>query len=183
VVRQLDTRNGWAQRRPLVEPLIVESMCAARQQQQATGQSLAAFRPAVVQDVLVEPEPNDWTVQQLASLSQLSLFAQDKLTLEKIPWRWKYRYSCGGTCNGHEQTIIDWEVAQAWRAWRGQQGADRAAEAVRQKWLTELAGPMKDTVFFVGNQHLHPESFLVLGVYWPPKATPSENVDDLKLGG
>jgi hypothetical protein len=35
VVRQLDTRNGWAQRRPLVEPLIVESMSATRQRLQA----------------------------------------------------------------------------------------------------------------------------------------------------
>lgn len=180
VLRVLGTRDKWADRRSLVEPLLIESMCEARRLQQETGASLAAFRPHEVSDVIVEPEPEDWTPQQLASLSQLSLFAQDRRTLEKIPWRFKYRYRCGGRCNGHEQTIIDWEIAQAWRSWRRELGSQGAADAVRDKWLNELAGSTKDTVFFVGNQHQHPESFLVLGVYWPPKA-PSQDVDDLQL--
>jgi hypothetical protein len=181
VLRTLDTSNGWAHRRPLVEPLLVESMCEVRRRQQETGMSLAAFRPHEVRDVIVEPEPDDWTPSQLASLSKLSLFAQDKTTLEKIPWRWKYSYSCGGRCNGHAQTIIDWEAAQAWRSWRATYGPEGAAEQVRQKWLTQLASPSKDTVFFVGNQHQYPESFLALGVYWPPRLK-SQDVQHLDFG-
>lgn len=114
-------------------------------------------------------------------MNQLSLFAQDKQTLEEVPWRWKYHYNCGSGCNGHHQTIIDWEIAAAWRSWRHDYGSHDAAERVRQKWLNELAGAEKDCVFFVGNQHQHPESFLVLGVYWPPKQ--SENFENLKLWG
>lgn len=180
VLDQLGTENRWATRRPLVEPLIVESMCEARELQRQDGTSLAAFRPHAVTDVVMEAEADDWTPQQTASLSQLSLFAQDKGTLEKIPWRWKYRYHCGGGCRGHEQTIIDWEIAQAWRQWRDRYGPEDAAVRVRDKWLNELAGSDKDTVFFVGNQHLHPESFLILGVFWPP-LPPSQKVEDLQL--
>lgn len=65
VVRDLGTARRWADRRPLVEPLLVESMCAARERQRLDGTSLAAFRPASVIDVAIEPEPDDWTPQQL----------------------------------------------------------------------------------------------------------------------
>lgn len=183
VIRELDTTHGWAKRRPMVEPLLVDSMCEVRKLQQLNGTSLAAFRPHVVHDVIIESEANDWTPIQLGSLSQLSLFAQDRRTLEKIPFRWKYKYGCGQGCNGHEQTIIDWEIAQAWRNWRDLYGPQEAAERVRTKWLEELAAPTKDTVFFVGNQHQHPESFLVLGVFWPPIRNNSENIQNLDLWG
>lgn len=182
VVRGLSSARDWAERRPLVEPLIVDSMCGVLERQREDGASLAAFRPHTVFDVLVEKETDDWTQGQLDSLSKLSLFAQDKQTLEKIPWRWKYHYSCGPDCNGHRQTIIDWEIHQAWRKWRGRYGSEGAAQRVRDKWLKELAGSDRDTVFFVGNQRAHPEGFLVLGVYWPRRPErPLQNVEHLKL--
>jgi hypothetical protein len=181
VIRKLDTSNGWASRRPFVESLLVESMCEARRQQVETGASLAAFRPHEVRDVIVEADL-EWTPQQLASLGQLSLFAPDKTKLQKVPWRWKYSYWCGGKCNGHSQTIIDWEVFQAWRSWRWEHGSEGAAEMVRGKWLNELCSPKKDTVFFVGNQHQRPDGFLVLGVYWPPKSGgPLQDVKNVDL--
>jgi hypothetical protein len=33
-----------------------------------------------------------------------------------------------------------------------------------------MCGEGKDTIFYVGNMHRHPKSFLVLGVFWPPKS-------------
>lgn len=179
VVRSLSSEGGWRARRPLVEPLLMESMCEVAARQREAGMSLGAFRPAEVLDVTLDEEP-DWTPQQRDALSKVSLFAQDKSLLEKIPWRWRYKYRCGGSCGGHHQTIIDWEIAQAWRSWRRSYGPDEAAQRVRDKWLNELAGPKKDTVFFVGNQRAYPEGFLVLGVYYPPKR--SENVEHLQLG-
>jgi hypothetical protein len=32
-----------------------------------------------------------------------------------------------------------------------------------------LCAADRDTAFFIGNQHQHPGSFLVLGVWWPPR--------------
>jgi len=40
---------------------------------------------------------------------------------------------------------------------------------MRQKWVDELWGKAKDSYLFVGNQRVHPRSFLILGVFWPPK--------------
>lgn len=184
VLRQLSSDRGWADRRSLVEPVVVDSMCAVLARQLVDGTSLAAFRPYTVHDVVIDVEPDDWTADQTNKLNKLSLFAQDKRTLEKIPWRWKYHYSCGPDCNSHTQTIIDWEIHQAWRSWSRSHGSEGAAQRVRAKWLRELAGPGRDTVFFVGSLRAHPQSFVVLGVYWPPKRTsPSEDVDHLKLWG
>ncbi|MGH9128116.1 MAG: hypothetical protein ACRDY2_03915 [Acidimicrobiales bacterium] len=169
----------WRERWRYVEPLLVESMCAAREAQVTTGRSLAAFRPAEVQEVIARPE-EAWTDKQLNTLSQMSLFAQDKQILKKIPWRFYYRYSCGGSCKGHEQSIIDWEIHEFYRKCQRQHGEQEAVRLVRQRWLEVLCGPTRETVFFVGNQHLHPASFLVLGVFWPPK--PSGHGENLQLG-
>lgn len=180
LVSEIGSERGWANRRPLVEPLLVESMCQARRDQALNGRSLAAFRPYEVRDVLIEPEPDDWDAKQLNALSQLSFFAADKQTLERIPWAFRYHYFCDDpACGGHRQKIIDWEIAQAWRSWRWQYGSEGAADRVREKWLSQLCGPEKDTVFFAGNQHRHPDSFLVLGVYWPPRRR-SEDVKNVQ---
>ena len=40
---------------------------------------------------------------------------------------------------------------------------------MRQKWVDELWGRGKASYLFVGNQRVHQRSFLILGVFWPPK--------------
>lgn len=93
-----------------------------------------------------------------------------KSGLEKIPYSFKYKYSCSEPqCNGHEQSIIDWEIAQAYRSWRDDYGADKVLTKIKEKWLDEICGDQKDTLFFTGNQHQHPESFLILGAVYPKR--------------
>jgi hypothetical protein len=43
-------------------------------------------------------------------------------------------------------------------------------ESVRKKYFDELCSSTKDTHFFVGNHSLYPASFMVLGIFWPPKS-------------
>jgi hypothetical protein len=173
VLRHIGTASNWAKRMELVEPLVIGSMCEALQRQAETGASLAAFRPAEVLNVSSDNEDPDWSEGDRNSLSQMNLFAQGKVMLEKIPWRWQYHYSCGDDCvttrRIHRQTIIDWEVAAAWRKWRHNYGSSRAAEAVRRKWFEQICAQDRDPVFLVGNQYQHLASFLVLGVCWPKK--------------
>lgn len=178
VLGTLGTRHDWRERRRYVEPLVRDSMCAVLAEQAVSGRSLGAFRPAAVKDFVVERQ-EPWTAKQLNTLNQLSLFAQDKTTLERVPWRFSYRYSCGSRCRDHVQSIIDWEIHQTFRKWRRLYGEAAALERIRRKWLDEMCGTGKDTTFFVGNQHLHPQSFLVLGVFWPPKR--SGDVEYLQL--
>ena len=177
VLRKISTGRDrkWTERRSIVEPLVTESMCSILAAERENGRSLGAFRPASVEDVVATKE-GDWTDRQVDVLNQMTLFAQDKGALERIPWRFKYRYSCGGSCRGHEQSIIDWEIHQAYRGWRREYGEREAVERVRSKWLDELCGPGRDTIFFVGNQLRYRESFLILGVFWPPMSKDGENL-------
>ena len=52
-------------------------------------------------------------------------------------------------------------------------------ERIRDKFLDQLCGPERDTHFYVGNQRLHLQSFLVLGVWWPriPKQDVAANLE------
>jgi hypothetical protein len=167
----LDTKNGWAKRRPFVEPLLVESMCDVAARQRLDGTSLAAFRPAEVLELEVDDDEEEWTSSQAGVAAQPSLFFPTKQGLEKIPHRFRYHYRCGPACSGHHQSIIDWELAQAYRRLRDQDGEAGALKKIRQKFLGEMCDQRKDTIFFVGNHHRYPDSFMVLGVFWPPRAT------------
>jgi hypothetical protein len=169
----------WSERRALVEPILVESMCAVKQAQREAGTSLGAFRPHTVIDVIPKKEADDWSAEDRDKLSQMTLWGPNKKVLEKIPWRWRMRYSCGAGCT-HTQTIIDWEIGEAWRSWRHLYPPDEVPLRIRDQWLNDLCGESKDTVFFVGNQHQHPGSFLLLGIFWPPKAK-SPDVDHPQL--
>jgi hypothetical protein len=39
---------------------------------------------------------------------------------------------------------------------------------MRRKFVDDLWATDRDSVLFVGNQQQYPQSFLVLGVFWPP---------------
>jgi hypothetical protein len=164
----VETKGTWNDRRPFVEPLVVESMCEVLRRQRLDGTSLAAFRPAEVIDLEIDADEDEWTPSQAGVAAQPSLFFPRKTTLEKIPHRFRYHYRCGPKCGGHHQSMIDWELAQAYRQWRMKNGEAVALQMIRQKFLNEMCDVRKDTIFFVGNHHLYPESFMVLGVFWPP---------------
>jgi hypothetical protein len=74
-------------------------------------------------------------------------------------------------CNGHSQTIVDWEVLAYWRRVRNSQDWK---EAMRKRFEDDLWSK-RDALLYVGNQEQRPGSFLVLGVFWPPD-TPAQTV-------
>ncbi|MBX5474524.1 MAG: hypothetical protein IRZ20_05870 [Thermoleophilia bacterium] len=167
----LDTKNAWAKRRAFVEPLVVESMCEIRRRQQMDGTSLGAFRPAEVLDFVIDKNVEEWDDSKAGIAAQPSLFFPTKDGLERIPFRFRYRYRCSTPgCREHTQSMIDWELAQSWRKWRELYDETTLLENLRKRFLETMCGPGKDTIFFVGNQHRRPTTFLVLGVFWPPAA-------------
>ena len=178
--RRLSTKNDWAARRELVEPLLVESMCEVQARHAVDGSSLAVIRPGNVLDLVIEPESDEWEAKQQSVLDQINMFVGPKSKLEKVPYTFKLRYQCESpSCLGHTQSIVDWEIGRAYQRWRAYPPSQRL-EKIRQKWLQELCGPDKDTQIFVGNMRAHPKNFLVLGIFWPPKHRDDQLT--LKLG-
>lgn len=136
--------------------------------------SLAVVRTVEPPELIISEHDQEqldkWAIRAKAIAAQPSLFDDPGVTkpeFEVLPWRFQYRYRClSPSCKGPKQTIVDWEVVALWRHvryrpdWR---------ERMKAKFVDELWDPDRDSVLFVGNQEQHPHSFLVLGVFWPPK--------------
>ena len=134
--------------------------------------SLGLIKPRLVDRLDIEP--NDAFTEDKQRLAELAaagdLFRAQRSVLEPAPYRLKYHYYCmTDGCAGHHQTLIDWEAGQAARKWKGDGKLEQQLPGLlRQKFLEQMCASNRDTYFFLGNQHQHRRSFLVLGVFWPP---------------
>jgi len=167
--RCVGTSNGWAKRRRLVLPLASKSMCEIMRLQEREGKSLGIFKPSTVEDLVIEDCPAQWDARRRETLGQQMFFTGRKKPLEKVPFTFKYRYHCSDACcPGHTQSIIDWEIAQLYRNVRRAGSGAEIKRKIREKFLDELCGSDRETYFFTGNMARHRNSFLILGVFWPP---------------
>jgi hypothetical protein len=172
VVRNsVDTKDGWRERRKLMEPLRRSSMCRIQRERDEHGApTLGFFKPFQIKRLLIEPAAQaEWTESERAILKQggdLFQRAPEQL-LEKIPLEFRYEFRCGDVdCNGHTMMCTDWEMIQAYRAWSKEYG-DKWEEAFRQRFETEMIDK-NDTHFFVGTLHQYPKSWIVVGLFYPP---------------
>ena len=73
----------------------------------------------------------------------------------------------------HTAMCEDWELGVLFLKEEERLGtAEAAAASVRHKFLSDLCGPKKDTRFFVGTRFPY-NTWLVLGVFYPPKEAPN----------
>lgn len=176
--KKIGTNNNWSERKEWVYSLLTDSMCSVQQEanqcleeNRPVARSLAAFRPRLVEDLEVEPDEPDWTADQKAWMGQQGLFDKYRHPLEKVPYKFYYRYSCAAEkCCGHRQSIIDWEIMQLYRNIKCTcRREEEIIQKIKDKWLGQMCGHDKDTVFFVGNGFQTPKSFMVLGVFYPKR--------------
>ena len=67
-------------------------------------------------------------------------------------------------------------MAQAFRSWR-QTYRHKWQEKFREKFERDMI-ERKDTSFFVGTMHQHPSSWIIVGLFYPPKPAPGGLFDD-----
>lgn len=163
------TDHAWRRRWDLLDSLAGATttcdLVAASRERGQSAPSLGLVKP-VVHDIEVADNPDYRT--GAATQVDVDLFGEERDVLEATPFLVHYRYSCAATeCPGHRQSIIDWESGQFARR-NLERGVRVARERHRAKFLEQLCGPDRDAYFYVGNQHQHPGSYLVLGVFWPP---------------
>ena len=172
VSQQLTTDNKWLHRREIVEPLKAHCLCCLMQERDQRGfPTLGVFRPKRIERLIIAHDEPQWTEAQLAILRQGHLFAeQPKHQLEKIPYKFQYNFYCDEVaCKGHTMMCTDWEMAEAWRRWRDDYGGDWERK-FRQRFETEMIEKC-DTHFFVGTVHQHPGTWIIVGLFYPPKDT------------
>lgn len=162
--------SRWEDRRELLGHLLGQTTTCrlyrdARKQWQGAP-SLGLVRPRDV-DLVVRPNPE--YIPGGEPKVDVDLFGTEQEILEKTPFIATYRYKCAdeSTCRGHEQSLIDWESGELARKLLVNRTTEAAMAMHRAKFLDEMCGPDRDTYFYVGNQHQHPSSFLVLGLFAP----------------
>ncbi|MEV4377741.1 hypothetical protein [Streptosporangium sp. NPDC049644] len=170
--------DGWPKRMAYLDDYIEGSMCdlISGAKKRPVGRSLAAIRPMEIIGLDIQPHPG-WTPDEQRKIdqyvSQLGLFDTGPRTALQAP-RFKawYRYRCqSASCNTHRQGIYDWELVALQRSVRDRDDAG-VKQAIRDKFWDLMNAPDRDTIFYLGNQQAHPQSFIVLGVAYPRRIRP-----------
>lgn len=180
VAGHVDTSHGWAERKRLVLPFASPSLEELmRRRREEDGPSLGIFRPAEVLDFDWTPVDREWSAADGAKLTQRDLFSRDRTPLTKLPYEFRYRFRCDDPrCAGnHHVMILDWELGVLFLDMREKHGEEDAPDKVRDKFLNELCAPNRDTHFYVGTAHYPIESWLILGVFYPPKEPQARLLD------
>jgi len=88
--------------------------------------------------------------------------------LEKIPFAFSYVYVCDDpNCRGHTMTCVDWEMSQAYRNFS--RTYRRGWEAKFRNRFEQEKIAKNDTHFYVGTIHGHPQSWIIIGLFYPMK--------------
>lgn len=179
IVENVSSSNGWARRRELIEGIEIHTMCDLQRRQEHDGTSLGMVAVAETPDLEIEERSRIDLVREgdrLLAARRDDLFGdlddaqrrQVLTPLEPFPFYVRYVWSCGTrNCSGHRQSIIDWELVEAWRSWRRRYSDDGVWDAIRRRWIDEMFADDRTTFLFAGNMHARPKQFLVLGVFWP----------------
>jgi hypothetical protein len=146
-------------------------LCAIQREREANrSPTLGIFKPAQITRLVIEDaEQPSWTTEQLNTLRQIPMFqSAPAQELEKIPFDFKYQFRCSdSSCSGHSLTCFDWEMGQAYRSWRRQYG-ENWERPFRNRFESEMINK-NDTHLFVGNLHQFQTSWIVIGLFYPPK--------------
>lgn len=159
--------------------MVSQSVESLQAQQQANRTSLGMIRPKQIKRLIIEPRDAQWSPEDLIKLQQRSLIDEmrkedtDRIVreLEKIPYKFLFEFICDDPhCTGHSMSVISWEVMQSFRNWRDKY-EDRWESKFRQRYEIELPDEKHDLHFFLGNTFLHPQVWLIIGLFYPPKVT------------
>jgi hypothetical protein len=149
-------------------------MCRLQREATIRSVSVALIPPARVTRLQVRRHPA-WTPEQQARIDryveQPTLYGSAQRTPLPPPrFRGIYHYTCREPdCRGHRQRLLDWEFVRFQHRLDGLDDTT-ATQRLQRRFHTRMCGPDREVAFTVGNLAPHPRSFIVGGVYWPPRA-------------
>lgn len=181
IIREIGTKNNWAERKSLVLPLQFNSVAEI----QAQGKSLGIIKPKSIEGYFLRKTDREWSSKQKAVQDQGDLF-EPSVDLEKIPYQFGYKFT---EIDGakHSYSISDWEISQLYRGCRDKSKAltlegkeNEAIYKVKQKLEDEFLSK-KDLYFIVGNLKNHCKVFMIIGIFYPPKTSQKSEAQTLSL--
>ncbi|MEM8810361.1 MAG: hypothetical protein AAGF01_30470 [Cyanobacteria bacterium P01_G01_bin.38] len=172
---RLSTKNGWRERREIIDQMPTQTVKQLKELHDSELTSLGIVRPTRVLDLKIEPAKSEWKPEWQYLFDQLTLFGPVQKPLRKIPYKFSYMFECEDSHRPHNAMIEDWELGMLWLNEVARLGnEEQAALSVRRKFFDEICSDKKDTLFFMGTVFPY-NTWVVLGVFWPPKPSQPES--------
>jgi hypothetical protein len=189
----LDTKKQWASRSEWVlsPGNLYQSVEALKAAQADNGTSLWLVRPRKINRFYVKRKPEserqEWEEkrEQAIKVKELFVDAEAKTRdLAFMPISYRVDFLCNdASCKGHDMSILDWGVYVLSRKIYGQSGDATAQKKVLEK-LEEICNlDTHDCYFFLGNTQAHPASFMVVGIYYPPRVVQKSEQEQMSSFG
>ena len=173
VVGHIDTDYRWAERNNIVRPHISRNF----KELVAEGSSLGIIRPKEVLKFVNEPvhQDEDEAIDKECKKSFQMIFNKSGEML-KIPeigplnTYYRYHFKCEDDDSLHAIMCEDWELYESARSWISTYKTDEATwKAIHNKYFREFCDK-KDLCFVVGTHHIY-KTWMIIGVYYPPKGS------------
>lgn len=166
---RLSSTDGWRERREIIDSLPHHTVNELKELFETDRISLGIVRPKKVLDIEIRKASTEWKAGWKQIYNQMRLFGPPPKPLKKLPYTFHYIFECDDSVKPSTAMIEDWELGVLFLNEVDRLGSDsKAAESIRRKYLDELCSPKKDTRFFMGTLFPY-NTWLVLGVFWPPK--------------
>jgi hypothetical protein len=162
-------KADWPRRDALVLPM-ASTMERLQLDANAFRGSIGLVRISEDSTFAMMPDSAEWSDKQQAIMSQQSLFGDNRRPLQKVPWKFRYRFRCADNpeCPGHDLQVFDWEPYELYRGQLARWGADKAKQDVLDKYNAQMGPSRRNVHLFVGTTIDHPTQFSCIGIYSPP---------------
>ena len=173
-------KGDWSARAEwiLQDRNVFESVEALLDAQEKDRTSLGLVKPREVQRVVSVKVPKAekeafWKKYRKIT-AQLEFPFQEEEPVNPLPppdFRFQIRFQCADDrcVTPHNLSVLDHEIsALYYRCLKAEANRDVAAKMVVQK-LEEVSGLKKDLYLFLGNSKAHPQSFSIVGLWYPKK--------------
>ncbi len=171
VGKPVGTSHGWSERKRLLADAPVSSLCELQRLRKVGGRSLGMIRIGEItgfDTVEADEEKYEQAERKYEYAATPDLFDDKTRKIEALPFKYRYLFRCTDpSCNGHRCSIIDWEAYELHRKMVRDHGEAKAFGKVKNMYVDTICGADKETYFFMGNMKNHPDSFLVLGAFYP----------------
>lgn len=171
ILESLDTgpRQTWQKKTKVVNPMVSRSMEALNDLGNKDKTSLGLIKPYEIYDLIID-DKGDSTPEEIEIRKeiQITLDGEVRTDLEPIGYNFRYHFRCQDeSCNGHNIMCEDWEMLEAWRAWKQRYpDRDTLIKMFKKRFLEDMRE--RDIHFFVGI-HSRFNTWLIIGLYYPPK--------------
>ena len=170
ILNRVDTGydKSWNERNEIVLPILSGSLEDLEKRANLDNTSLGLIKPRQITDLTIdEKEGVDEQQSEIIREVQITLDGESRTELEDIEYNFRYHFLCSNLdCKGHNIMCEDWEMLESWRSWKRKYlNREILVEKFKGKYLHEMV--KKDLYFFVGT-HSRFNTWLIIGLYYPP---------------